>query len=173
MPLTDSTATTVTGTTHASTALTDSDGELSASGCDQASVRPRHAVRVRRDRRRRSLAEEEGREPDSDRDQARDRQHMEYTECALSMQRECGHVHDDEREDVDGSDRSVRVCALGRQEHSGTRTECREGGQDMCGGDSLFHVDGDHSDRAWSESTGAARLDRAPWADAEDLRKLR
>ena len=81
------------------------------------------------------LAEEEGAEPDSDRGQARDCQHMEYAECVLSMQGECGHVHDDEREDVDGSDHSVRVRAFGRQEHSGTRTECRERGQDMCGGD--------------------------------------
>ena len=122
-PLTDNTVAIATGTAHAADVLTNSDGELAASGRDQTSVRPRHAVRVGSDDRRRSLADEEGREPDSDRDQADDCQRMKDTEGVLSMQRQRRHVHEQERKDVDGSDHSVAVRALGHQENSGTRTE--------------------------------------------------
>jgi hypothetical protein len=47
---------------------------------------------------------------------------MEYTKGAFSMQRQRRHVHDYERHDVDGSDRSVGVRALAQEENGGTRT---------------------------------------------------
>jgi hypothetical protein len=102
--------------------VSKSDGQLSASGRDQASARPRHAIRVGSDDHRRPLADEERREPDNDRDQADDCQRMEYTKGAFTMQRQRRHVHDYKRHDVDGSDRSVRVRAFPQEEKNGTRS---------------------------------------------------
>ena len=73
------------------------------------------------DDRRRSLAKEQGRKPDSDRDQAGDCQRMEHAKRVLSMQRQRRHIHENQRNDVDGSDASVGLCPFGRQQNSGTR----------------------------------------------------
>ena len=47
---------------------------------------------------------------------------MEHPKGVLSMQRQRRQIHEYKREDVDRSDHSVRVRALGEQESSGTRT---------------------------------------------------
>ena len=54
--------------------------------------------------------------------EADDCQPMEYAEGVLSMQRQRSHIHEDKREDVDGSDHSVSVRAFGEEENGGTRT---------------------------------------------------
>ncbi|MEA2462358.1 MAG: hypothetical protein QOJ98_105 [Acidobacteriota bacterium] len=48
---------------------------------------------------------------------------MEYTERVLSMQRQRCHIHENQGKDIEGSDRSVGVCAFGQQENSGTRKQ--------------------------------------------------
>ena len=111
--LMDNTVPIVAGTTHVARVLTDRDGQLSASGGHQAGVGPRHAVGVGGDDVRRSLAKEQRRKPDSDRDQADDCQGMEDTERVLPMKRQCRHVHENQRQDVAGSEGSVDVCAFG------------------------------------------------------------
>ena len=122
-PLMDNTVPITTGTTHAAA----SRPTATASCPHPAATNPAydHVMQYAwvAMHRRRSLAEEQGREPDSDRDQADDCQRMEDAERVLSMQRQRRHVHENERKDVDGSDHSVGVRALRHEENGGTRKQ--------------------------------------------------
>jgi hypothetical protein len=99
---------------------------------------------MRRDDRRRSPAEEQGRKPDRNRHQAGDRQRMEHTERVLSMQRQRRHIHKNKRNDVDGSDHSMGMCALRQQENSRTHEQRRDRNEKVSGGPRLFPIQRDH-----------------------------
>ena len=124
--------------------LPNSHDELAAPRRDQTSVRPRHAVGVGSDDRRRSLAEQQGRKPDSDRDQAGDCQRMEHAKRVLSMQRQRRHIHEDKRKDVDGSDHSVGMGAFRHRRTAAPTSSAETAAENVSGGQSLFPIESDH-----------------------------
>jgi len=56
------------------------------------------------------------------------------------MQRQRCDIYENKRKDVDGSDHSVAMCALRRQENSRTHQQRRERGQNVSRGQGLFPI---------------------------------